>query len=62
MSNAYEDGLEKGLEQGLEKGLEQGRFLQLQSTIEHMTEAGLSDEQIANFLKLSLEKVQELKS
>ena len=57
MSNAYEDGLEKGLEQGLEKG----RTLQLKSTIEHMADAGLSDEQIAKFLNLSTERLQELK-
>ena len=74
MSNAYEDGLEKGLEKGLEEGLEQGReegredgleqgrTLQLKSTIEHMTEAGLSNEQIAKFLNLSTERLQELKS
>ena len=69
LEQGREEGLEQGLEkgrtegreEGLEQGLEKGRTLQLKSTIEHMTEAGLSDEQIANFLNLSLEKLEELK-
>ena len=51
----------QGIEKGLERGLEQGRTLQLKSTTERMTEAGLSDEQIAKFLNLSLEKLGKLK-
>ena len=43
------------------KNLSEPQMITMKSTIETMREAGLSDEQIAKFLNLSMERLQELK-
>lgn len=55
-TKVYQEALEEGMEKGMEKGMEEAKI----QSIPRLLALGLSLEQIAQALDLSLEKVQEI--
>ncbi len=58
--NAEQKGIEKGIEQGMKEGLEQGEKKAKIDTIKKLNLMGLSIEQIAQGVSLTIDEVKQI--
>ena len=56
-AGSYEYGFEEGMQQGMEKGMEKGMERERQSTISRLLAYGMSPEEIAKALNVTLEEI-----